>query len=121
MATQKELIEDMIAELSQLRQNLPNGNIVRIEKALVDMQQHQLDMKSDISDIKLKILDPENGIVVKVNKNTDFRYEADDKQSDYDKQLVKLESVLTWKNSVSRALWIIYSAIIGLIIKMLFY
>ena len=31
------------------------------------------DLKQDIKDIKLRLLDPEDGLVVRINKNTSFR------------------------------------------------
>jgi len=31
------------------------------------------DLKQDIRDIKLRLLDPEDGLVVRINKNTSFR------------------------------------------------
>ena len=31
------------------------------------------DLKQDIRDIKLRLLDPEDGLVVRINKNTGFR------------------------------------------------
>jgi predicted regulator of Ras-like GTPase activity (Roadblock/LC7/MglB family) len=31
------------------------------------------DLRQDIRDIKLRLLDPEDGLVVRINKNTSFR------------------------------------------------
>ena len=31
------------------------------------------DLKQDVRDIKLRLLDPEDGLVVRINKNTSFR------------------------------------------------
>ena len=31
------------------------------------------DLKQDVRDIKIRLLDPEDGLVVRINKNTSFR------------------------------------------------
>ena len=31
------------------------------------------DLRQDVKDIKLRLLDPEDGLVVRINKNTSFR------------------------------------------------
>jgi hypothetical protein len=38
-----------------------------------DLKKDQRSMKDDISDMKKKLLDPESGVIVKVNENTKFR------------------------------------------------
>ena len=121
MPTQKQLIEVLITEIASLKRNLPNGNIIRIEEAIIEMKENQEDMKKDISDIKKTILDPEEGLVVRINKNTEFREERENKIPFYEGKLYEFESLKNWKNSVSKALWFIYSAIIGMIIKLLFF
>ena len=32
-----------------------------------------LELKQDVRDIKIRLLDPEDGLVVRINKNTSFR------------------------------------------------
>lgn len=111
---QKELLEDLIEEIAKLKQGLPNGNIIRIEQTIKAIQ-------DDIREIKKTILDPENGIVVKVNKNTEFREERTNRLPFYEDKINQFENLKAWKNTISRALWVIYSAIIGLLIKILFF
>jgi len=36
-------------------------------------------------------------------------------------KLKEVENVISWKGNVTRALWVVYSAIIGVIIKLLFW
>ena len=53
-------------------------------------------MKQDIREIKKRLLDPEDGVVVRINKNTSFR-----------------KSARIW-------LGIFFTSIIGIVTKMLF-
>jgi len=114
MATQKEMIEGLIAEVKRLKADLPNGNIVNIEKTVESIQK-------DMKEIKKTILNPETGIIVRVNKNTEWREEREEKIPFYDSKVVQFSSLLEWKRTVSKALWVLYSALVGLVIKILFF
>ena len=66
---------------------------------ITNQQLHQeiLDMKQDIRDIKLRLLDPDKGTISRVNKNTAFRKGA------------------------QRTLWSIWIVLIGMLGKMIFW
>ena len=53
-------------------------------------------------------------MIVEVNKNTEFMKETQPK-------LKQVSEVVSWKGNVTKALWVVYSAIIGVIIKLLFW
>jgi len=53
-------------------------------------------------------------LIVEVNKNTEFKVENQ-------KNIKDVEGLMSWKSNVTKALWVIYSAIIGVIIKLLFW
>ena len=66
--------------------------------AITNKQLHDeiIDLRQDIRDIKLRLLDPEDGLVVRISKNTSFR-----------------------KNT-RIGLWAVFTAIGGLIGEMIF-
>ena len=73
----------------------------------------QLDEIHDtVKEIKQILLDPEDGLIVRVNKNTYWRRELD---ADEFKALIR------WKQGVTHALWVSYSALLGIIIKIIFF
>ena len=125
MSTQKQLIEVLIRKVESLEDNLPNGNIVKIQEFISEMKQTQGEMKDDIRKLRKTILDPEGGLVVRINKNTDWREEdkifREERVPFYDSKVFEFEALKNWKKSVSKALWVLYSAIIGVIIKLLFF
>ena len=121
MATQKDLIQKLIADLDAIKSKLPNGEIKRMEKTLEILEKNQNEMKADIRYIRKTILDPEKGLIVRINKNTDFRYEKEEKIKHYESKLVEFEGVLTWKKTISRGLWGVYSILLGILIKLLFF
>jgi hypothetical protein len=94
MATNKEIVE----RLHCIEQRLPNGELEEM---------HEM-----IKEIKEILLDPEDGIVVRVNKNTYWRKELD---ADEFKALVR------WKQSMTHAMWLAYTALLGILVKLIFF
>ena len=94
MATNKEIVE----RLSCIEARLQNGELE--------------EMHTMIKEIKEILLDPEDGIVVRVNKNTYWRKELD---ADEFKALVR------WKQSMTHAMWLAYTALLGILVKLIFF
>ena len=94
MATNKELLE----RLHCIENRLPNGELQEIHET--------------VKEIKEILLDPEDGIIVRVNKNTYWRKELDADE---------FKALLRWKQSVTHAMWMIYSAVIGILVKLIFF
>ena len=65
-----------------------------------------------VNEIKEILLDPEDGIIVRVNKNTFWRRQVDADE---------FKALLRWKQSVTHAMWVVYSAVIGIIVKLIFF
>lgn len=91
---------------------MPNGELKAMQK---DME----DLKEDISDLKYTLLNPENGVIVNTNKNTDFRKLHESNSEKYQQQMLKISEIENWKSGVTRALWIIFGIMAGIIIRML--
>ena len=76
-------------------------------------------LKEDVSDLKYTLLNPDNGVIVNTNKNTEFRQTLQANQKEFDTQMAKIAEIENWKAGVTRALWIIFGIIAGIIIRML--
>ena len=92
--TNKHLAE----RLDCIEKKMPNGELK--------------EMHENIKEIKEILLDPEDGIIVRVNKNTYWRRELD---ADEFKALIR------WKQNINHAKWIAYSTLIGILIKIIFF
>ena len=112
--TQSQILNDVLFELQEIKRGLPNGEIVLIHKSLQDLEVGQKTLQSEIRTIQKRLFNPDNGLIVEVNKNTEFKIENQ-------KNLKDVVGLLAWKSNVTKALWVIYSAIIGVIIKLLFW
>ena len=84
--------------LDCIEKRLPNGELQEIHE--------------NVKEIKEILLDPEDGLIVRVNKNTYWRRQVD---------VDEFKALLRWKQSVTHAMWISYSALIGIIIKIIFF
>ena len=114
-STNKDILENILQELSSMKTKLPNGELKRMETTIIEMKENYTDIKEDLSDIKYTLLNPENGVIVRVNKNTEVREEMEqvpDRILELENELEKLQE---WKSTVSRALWVLFSGLIGLL------
>ena len=74
-----------------------HNEIKLVKKDMAFLREGQAKMQSDITMIKKVLLDPDNGTISKVNRNTDFRTKA------------------------NAALWSVWVAMIGVIAKLIFW
>ena len=113
--TNKDILENILEELSSMKNKLPNGELKRMETTITEMKETYTDIKEDLSDFKYTLLNPDNGVIVRVNKNTEVREEMEqvpDRILELENELEKLQE---WKSTVSRALWVLFSGLIGLL------
>ena len=115
--TNKEILE----EIEFLKKKLPNGEFALLKKSVEDLSSGQNALKSSIRELKQQLLDPDNGVVVRVNRNSEFRKDSEQRgplcQQSFENMEDSVNSILGWKDNVSRALWILFTGIAGLIIK----
>ena len=118
--TNKEILE----EIEFLKTKLPNGEFALLKKSVEDLSSGQNSLKSSIRELKQQLLDPDNGVVVRVNRNSDFRKESEQRgplcQQSFETKEDNVNSILSWKDNVSKALWILFTGIAGIIVKILF-
>jgi hypothetical protein len=74
-----------------------HNEIKLVKKDMAFLKEGQLKMQSDITMIKKVLLDPDNGAISRVNRNTDFRKKA------------------------SAGLWSVWIAVLGIIGKLIFW
>jgi hypothetical protein len=92
--------------------------LLKIETRLNQIVDNQVDMKEDIRSFRKQILDPEEGIIVKLNKNTEFREKC---EPDREAVLEQFQAILRWKGVMDKALWVLFSTMTGVIVKLIFF
>ena len=118
--TNKEILE----EIEFLKKKMPNGEFALLKKSVEDLSSGQNALKSSIRELKQQLLDPDNGVVVRVNRNSEFRKESEQRgplcQQSFEQMEDSVNEFINWKDNVSKALWILFTAIAGILVKILF-
>lgn len=81
--TPKELIEELYALFASFKNRMEDPNFIQVENMMNQLMENQLEMKKELKDLKIRLLDPDNGVVVQTNKNTAFRKESEEKERDW--------------------------------------
>ena len=118
--TQNFLMKEILDEIKSLQSNMPSGDIKIMQTVMEDVKKDQKALKDDMSDIKKKLLDPDDGVIVKVNQNTKFRIQEEGRYDDYMQFMIDMNDLKKWKEGVNKALWIIFAAIIAIALKLIF-
>ena len=115
--TNKEILE----EIEFLKKRIPNGEFALLKKSVEDLSSGQNALKSSIRELKQQLLDPDGGVVVRVNRNSEFRKSSEERgplcEQSFENMEDSVNSILGWKDNVSKALWILFTGIAGLIVK----
>ena len=114
------MMNEILDALDLIKAKMPNGEIKVIQDTIENIENSQEEMREDLRTIRKQLLDPEDGIVVRVNKNTEFRKKKEESEKDYSKIIDEHKELLAWKETVTKFLWIIVTSIAGIIGAMLF-
>lgn len=115
-----DMMNEIIEALDLIKNTLPTSEIQSIKDHLELIDLTQADIKEDLRSIKKQLLDPEDGIVVRVNKNTDFRKKKIQDETVYSKLIDEHKELISWKETATRVLWILFTAVVGIIVTLLF-
>ena len=110
--TQKEVLDELLGEIKHIKTHMPNGELKQMARDFESM-------KEDLSELKYTLLNPENRVIVNTNRNTDYRKELENNEVDFRNKLMEIEDLKRWKETVTRALWIIFGILATVIIRML--
>ena len=114
------LMSDMLKSLEIIKSKLPNGELKIIQEKITKIEEHQSEQSNIISQIRTQLSDPEDGIVVRVNKNTAFRKKYEAEEKDRDNILSEHKELMSSKSTTNRVLWILFTAVAGLIVSAIF-
>ena len=114
------MMNDILDALEVIKGKLPNGELKVIQERIETIEYAQYDMKEDLKTIRRQLLDPEDGIVVRVNKNTEYRKLKEESDKEFRKVLDEHKELMSFKSTATRVLWILFTVIIGIVVSMLF-
>lgn len=117
-STNKEILESLLSRLDSIEEHMPNGEMVILMNHIETIMEKQEKMHDDLSEMKKTLLNPDNGVIVRVNKNTDFRVEQEKKERDFDKLFREHYELVQFKSNITRFLWLILSTITASIVML---
>jgi hypothetical protein len=120
MATNDPRIEEILSSLEQIKKKLPNGELEVIKQSQLKLGEDQKTIKEDLEYFKKRLFNPDDGVIVRINKNTDSISRFEEAFDEIPDLRNKLENLDKWKEGVSKALWIIYTSIVGIILSLIF-
>jgi len=95
--------------------------IALMKKDIETLREDVKEINDKLDRLMVKLLDPDEGLVVRVNKNTSRLDKKDVELPMWLGSLEQFKQMQRWKSNVTRALWGIYTAIVGYIIKLIFW
>ena len=119
--TQDSKLEKILEELSSMKSKMPNGELKVIQSSIDELKHSQADIKSDVSEMKRRLLDPETGVVVRLNQNTQYIEDKKELDDYYEEIIDQHKELLSFKNTMTKAMWIVFTALVGILTKMMFF
>tara|TARA_Y100001963_G_scaffold42791_1_gene59948 strand:+ start:65 stop:415 length:351 start_codon:yes stop_codon:yes gene_type:complete len=113
MATNKEILK----RLEGIEKKLPNGELKELQVQFSELASNQKDHAEkmdqvyvDVSEVKERLLNPEDGLVVRINKNTYWRRQVNPED---------VKDLMSFKSNVTKAVWILFAAVVGILVKLI--
>lgn len=110
-----ELVKELLEAFTSLKAKMEDPNYVQLEASIKQVIANQSDMKEDVSELKKRLLNPYDGAIVEISKNTDFRKEQERNQNAYDKLVDEHKALIQWKSTYTKIFWTLFTAAIGVI------
>ena len=94
---------------------MEDPSYVQLEGSIKQLIDNQNDMKSDMSELKSKLLNPFDGAIVEIRKNTEFRHEWERQQKDLNKMQEEHRDLIKWKGNFTKIFWTIFTTAVGVV------
>ena len=108
--TQKELNDNILSQLALINQKLLSAG------DLSTMVESLKELKKDISELKFTLLNPENGVIVKTNKNLEESKDHEERLRDLEEVFGKIEELSKFKETVTKVLWVLFTTLVGMVV-----
>lgn len=112
----EELIKDLIESFANLKQKMEDPSYIHLDTSIKQLIQNQEQMKQDMSDLKSRLLNPYDGAIVEIRKNTEFRQSQEKREKEWDNLIDEHKSLLRWKNTVQKVSVAILSSVGAIIV-----
>jgi hypothetical protein len=120
MANTDPRIEEILSALDIIKKKLPNGELESIKRSIESLSQDQKSIKEDLEYFKKRLFNPDDGVIVRINKNTDQILRFEEMIDEVPDLKNRLDNMERWQGGVNKALWFIFTTVAGLVIALIF-
>ena len=113
--TNQEIVTELLAAFTSLKTKMEDPNYIGLENSINQLIENQKDMREDLSDLKKNLLNPYDGAIVEIRKNTEFRQIWERKQKEFDRVSTEHTELLKWKSGFVKIFWTIFTTATGVI------
>ena len=111
----EELIKDLIESFASLKQKMEDPSYIHLDTSIQQLIKNQEDMKKDMSDLKNRLLNPYDGAIVEIRKNTEFRQQKEKSEREFEKLIEEHKELVKWKANFTKAFWVLFTTGAGII------
>tara|TARA_B100002019_G_C21203896_1_gene565594 strand:- start:295 stop:693 length:399 start_codon:yes stop_codon:yes gene_type:complete len=111
----EEILRDLVKAFSSFKQKMEDPNYIALDQSIKAMMENQRDMKTDVKDLKKKLLNPFDGVIVNTNKNTEFRKNYEALENERAKLEDDVNALIKWKSTYLKVFWALFTAALGII------
>jgi len=109
----EDLLKELMLAFSSLKQKMEDPNYIALDNSIKTMMENQRDMKEDVKDLKRKLLNPIDGVIVNTNKNTEFRLDYVKLQNERDELVEDVNHLKRWKSMYIKIFWTLFTGAVG--------
>ena len=120
MASNDPRIEEIFKALEIIKTKLPNGELESIKRSIESLSQDQKLIKEDLEYFKKRLFNPDDGVIVRINKNTDSLLRFEEQIDEIPDIKNRVDNMERWQSGVNKALWFIFTTVAGLVIAFIF-
>ena len=120
MAVNDPRIEEILSALEIIKKKLPNGELEIIKQSIQGLGEDQKSIKEDLDYFKKRLFNPDDGVIVRINKNTEAINRFEDNIEDIPYIKNQVDNIEKWKEGVNKALWVVYTSLIGIVLAIAF-
>jgi hypothetical protein len=104
--------EEIQELLNKVLKKLPNGDLKALKLKIDDLCSDICDLKKQQDKLHKNLYNPEDGLVVRVNKNRDYRLKLQEEDA-----LDTIRTVDKFRANYNKLLWGLYALLLGLVLK----
>ena len=109
----QEIVKELLDSFMSLKQKMEDPSYIHLDTSIQQLIKNQEDMKKDMSDLKTRLLNPYDGAIVEIRKNTEFRQEQEKRSREYEKLLEEHKDLVKWKSNFTKAFWVLFTTAAG--------